>query len=222
MYLLVCPWQLSFYVIWFNFFFLPFSVLGKNPKIFRKNISRQYTGNIQTPRTPSLSLGHHGQVGHQAITLQSVSFLLRFWFISKGEVFCLFYDFLCLLVTGIQGPVIVAQAGDRVVVHFKNFASQPYSISPVGISYWKQSEGDVLLYTLNIWQQHNVLIYFVTWYSESDYFQDWMSHLHEYENSIETVWGGSLSLIICWIWKANREASHERGAMVISPTIIPS
>ncbi|XP_035525387.1 coagulation factor VIII isoform X1 [Morone saxatilis] len=43
--------------------------------------------------------------------------------------------------TGIQGPVIVAQAGDRVVVHFKNLASQPYSISPVGISYWKQSEG---------------------------------------------------------------------------------
>ncbi|XP_044061159.1 coagulation factor VIII [Siniperca chuatsi] len=43
--------------------------------------------------------------------------------------------------TGIQGPVIVAQAGDRVVVHFKNLASQPYSISPVGVTYWKQSEG---------------------------------------------------------------------------------
>ncbi|KAM9377527.1 venom prothrombin activator pseutarin-C non-catalytic subunit [Pholidichthys leucotaenia] len=43
--------------------------------------------------------------------------------------------------TGIQGPVIIAQAGDRVVVHFKNLASQPYSISPVGITYWKQSEG---------------------------------------------------------------------------------
>ncbi|XP_070692649.1 coagulation factor VIII isoform X2 [Pempheris klunzingeri] len=43
--------------------------------------------------------------------------------------------------TGIQGPVIVAQASDRVVVHFKNLASQPYSISPVGITYWKQSEG---------------------------------------------------------------------------------
>ncbi|XP_019936674.2 coagulation factor VIII isoform X1 [Paralichthys olivaceus] len=43
--------------------------------------------------------------------------------------------------TGIQGPVIVAQAGDRVVVHFKNLASQPYSISPVGITYWKQAEG---------------------------------------------------------------------------------
>uniref|UniRef100_UPI003AB01E3A coagulation factor VIII n=1 Tax=Centroberyx gerrardi TaxID=166262 RepID=UPI003AB01E3A len=42
---------------------------------------------------------------------------------------------------GIQGPVIHAQAGDSVVVHFKNLASQPYSISPVGVSYWKQSEG---------------------------------------------------------------------------------
>uniref|UniRef100_UPI0037E92206 coagulation factor VIII n=1 Tax=Semicossyphus pulcher TaxID=241346 RepID=UPI0037E92206 len=43
--------------------------------------------------------------------------------------------------TGIQGPVIVAKVRDRVLVHFKNLASQPYSISPVGISYWKQSEG---------------------------------------------------------------------------------
>ncbi|XP_038555621.1 coagulation factor VIII isoform X3 [Micropterus salmoides] len=43
--------------------------------------------------------------------------------------------------TGIQGPVIVAQAGDKVVVHFKNLASQPYSISPVGITYGKKSEG---------------------------------------------------------------------------------
>lgn len=50
---------------------------------------------------------------------------------------------MCLLVAGIQGPVIVAQAGDRVVVRFKNLASQPYSISPVGITYWKQSEGIV-------------------------------------------------------------------------------
>uniref|UniRef100_A0A8K9V811 Coagulation factor VIII, procoagulant component n=1 Tax=Oncorhynchus mykiss TaxID=8022 RepID=A0A8K9V811_ONCMY len=46
-----------------------------------------------------------------------------------------------LCVAGIQGPVIHAQASDRVVVHFKNLASQPYSISPVGVSYWKQSEG---------------------------------------------------------------------------------
>ncbi|KAM3613214.1 uncharacterized protein V6R79_022640 [Siganus canaliculatus] len=42
---------------------------------------------------------------------------------------------------GIQGPVIIAQASDKVVIHFKNLASQPYSISPVGITYWKQSEG---------------------------------------------------------------------------------
>ncbi|CAL8357120.1 unnamed protein product [Merluccius merluccius] len=42
---------------------------------------------------------------------------------------------------GIQGPVIHAQAGDRLVVHFKNLASQAFSISPVGITYWKQAEG---------------------------------------------------------------------------------
>uniref|UniRef100_A0A7N8XZD4 Coagulation factor VIII, procoagulant component n=1 Tax=Mastacembelus armatus TaxID=205130 RepID=A0A7N8XZD4_9TELE len=50
-------------------------------------------------------------------------------------------DPLHLVVAGIQGPVIIAQAGDRVVVHFKNLASQPFSISPIGITYWKQSEG---------------------------------------------------------------------------------
>ncbi|XP_061691425.1 coagulation factor VIII [Syngnathoides biaculeatus] len=43
--------------------------------------------------------------------------------------------------TGIQGPVIVTQPREKVVVHFKNLASHPYSISPVGITYWKQSEG---------------------------------------------------------------------------------
>ncbi|KAI1898621.1 hypothetical protein AGOR_G00074270 [Albula goreensis] len=42
---------------------------------------------------------------------------------------------------GIQGPTIKAEVNDKVVVHFKNFASLPFSISPVGISYWKQSEG---------------------------------------------------------------------------------
>ncbi|XP_056456329.1 coagulation factor VIII [Gadus chalcogrammus] len=42
---------------------------------------------------------------------------------------------------GLQGPVIRAQAGDRLVVHFKNLASESFSISPVGITYWKQSEG---------------------------------------------------------------------------------
>ncbi|KPP74504.1 coagulation factor VIII-like, partial [Scleropages formosus] len=38
------------------------------------------------------------------------------------------------------GPTIRAEVNDKVVVHFKNFASQPYSVHPVGISYWKQSE----------------------------------------------------------------------------------
>ncbi|XP_076844555.1 coagulation factor VIII [Brachyhypopomus gauderio] len=42
---------------------------------------------------------------------------------------------------GIQGPTIRAAVNDRVVVHFKNFVSQPLSISPIGVPYWKQSEG---------------------------------------------------------------------------------
>lgn len=42
---------------------------------------------------------------------------------------------------GIQGPIIRTVVNDRVVVHFKNFASQSFSISPIGIPYWKQSEG---------------------------------------------------------------------------------
>lgn len=63
---------------------------------------------------------------------------------------------------GIQGPVIVTQAGERVVVHFKNLATQPYSISPVGISYWKQSEGGELDYTLNFCWQRCVLVHFLT------------------------------------------------------------
>uniref|UniRef100_A0A672J2R2 Coagulation factor VIII, procoagulant component n=1 Tax=Salarias fasciatus TaxID=181472 RepID=A0A672J2R2_SALFA len=46
-----------------------------------------------------------------------------------------------VIFAGIQGPVIAAQAGDKVVIHFKNLASQPYSISPVGITYSKHSEG---------------------------------------------------------------------------------
>lgn len=49
------------------------------------------------------------------------------------------------MIAGIQGPVVVAQAGEKVIIHFKNLASQPYSISPVGITYWKQSEGKELL-----------------------------------------------------------------------------
>ncbi|KAF5893336.1 coagulation factor VIII-like, partial [Clarias magur] len=42
---------------------------------------------------------------------------------------------------GIQGPTIRAEVNDRVVVHFKNFATYPLSVSPIGIPYWKQSEG---------------------------------------------------------------------------------
>ncbi|KAI2657139.1 Coagulation factor VIII [Labeo rohita] len=42
---------------------------------------------------------------------------------------------------GIQGPIIRTVVNDRVVVHFKNFASQSFSISPIGIPYWKHSEG---------------------------------------------------------------------------------
>ncbi|KAG1934570.1 coagulation factor VIII [Pimephales promelas] len=42
---------------------------------------------------------------------------------------------------GIQGPTIRTVVNDRVVVHFKNFASQSFSISPIGVPYWKQSEG---------------------------------------------------------------------------------
>nr|XP_055033767.1 coagulation factor VIII [Misgurnus anguillicaudatus] len=42
---------------------------------------------------------------------------------------------------GIQGPTIKTTVSDRVEIHFKNFASHPFSISPIGIPYWKQSEG---------------------------------------------------------------------------------
>lgn len=61
---------------------------------------------------------------------------------------------------GIQGPVIVTQARERVVIHFKNLAAQPYSISPVGISYWKQSEGE-LSHMLTFCRNH-VLVHFLT------------------------------------------------------------
>ncbi|XP_072126678.1 coagulation factor V-like isoform X1 [Mobula birostris] len=42
---------------------------------------------------------------------------------------------------GILGPTIRAEVNDKVVIHFKNLASRPYSIHPFGISYWKMSEG---------------------------------------------------------------------------------
>ncbi|XP_032886346.1 coagulation factor VIII [Amblyraja radiata] len=42
---------------------------------------------------------------------------------------------------GILGPTIRAEVNDKVIIHFKNLASRPYSIHPFGISYWKMSEG---------------------------------------------------------------------------------
>ena len=63
------------------------------------------------------------------------------------------------MVAGIQGPVILAQAGDKVVVHFKNLASQSYSISPVGITYWKQSEGTELnFFHFSLAHHHKVFV----------------------------------------------------------------
>ncbi|KAG2463532.1 FA8 factor, partial [Polypterus senegalus] len=41
----------------------------------------------------------------------------------------------------ILGPTIKAEVNDKVIVNFKNFASRPYSVNPIGITYWKQSEG---------------------------------------------------------------------------------
>uniref|UniRef100_A0A4W3GVH4 ferroxidase n=1 Tax=Callorhinchus milii TaxID=7868 RepID=A0A4W3GVH4_CALMI len=41
----------------------------------------------------------------------------------------------------ILGPTIRAEVNDKVIIHFKNLASRPYSIHPYGISYWKMSEG---------------------------------------------------------------------------------
>jgi manganese oxidase len=42
---------------------------------------------------------------------------------------------------GIMGPLIRAEVGDTIVVHFMNKASQPYSIHPHGVSYNRDSEG---------------------------------------------------------------------------------
>jgi len=42
---------------------------------------------------------------------------------------------------GLLGPVIRAVVGDTIVIHFKNFASRPYSIHPHGVFYLKDSEG---------------------------------------------------------------------------------
>jgi FtsP/CotA-like multicopper oxidase with cupredoxin domain len=42
---------------------------------------------------------------------------------------------------GIMGPLIRAEVGDTILVHFRNNASQPYSIHPHGVSYERDSEG---------------------------------------------------------------------------------
>nr|XP_056714442.1 coagulation factor V [Euleptes europaea] len=42
---------------------------------------------------------------------------------------------------GILGPIIRAEVGDVILVHFKNLASRPYSLHAHGLSYEKSSEG---------------------------------------------------------------------------------
>ena len=42
---------------------------------------------------------------------------------------------------GLLGPFIRAEVGDTIVVHFRNNATQPYSIHPHGVSYERDSEG---------------------------------------------------------------------------------
>ena len=42
---------------------------------------------------------------------------------------------------GILGPVIHAEVGDTIVVHFKNLTSRPVSMHPHGVFYNKNSEG---------------------------------------------------------------------------------
>jgi manganese oxidase len=42
---------------------------------------------------------------------------------------------------GFLGPVLQAEVGDTIVVHFKNNAGRPYSMHPHGVFYLKASEG---------------------------------------------------------------------------------
>lgn len=44
---------------------------------------------------------------------------------------------------GILGPVLRAEVGDVLLVHFKNLASRPYTVHPHGVFYNKDSEGTV-------------------------------------------------------------------------------
>ena len=42
---------------------------------------------------------------------------------------------------GVMGPLIRAEVGDTIVIHFMNKATQPYSLHPHGVSYERDSEG---------------------------------------------------------------------------------
>uniref|UniRef100_A0A8C2M193 Ceruloplasmin n=1 Tax=Cricetulus griseus TaxID=10029 RepID=A0A8C2M193_CRIGR len=44
---------------------------------------------------------------------------------------------------GFLGPIIKAEAGDKVYVHLKNFASRPYTFHSHGVTYYKENEGAV-------------------------------------------------------------------------------
>ncbi|CAH1794449.1 unnamed protein product [Owenia fusiformis] len=43
--------------------------------------------------------------------------------------------------TGVLGPTMVGEVGDRIVIHYKNLASRPFSMHPHGVNYKKDSEG---------------------------------------------------------------------------------
>jgi FtsP/CotA-like multicopper oxidase with cupredoxin domain len=42
---------------------------------------------------------------------------------------------------GILGPLIRAEVGDTIQIHFKNNAKHPHSLHPHGVFYDKASEG---------------------------------------------------------------------------------
>jgi hypothetical protein len=42
---------------------------------------------------------------------------------------------------GIMGPLIRAEVGDTIVIHFRNRTTQSYSMHPHGVSYSRNSEG---------------------------------------------------------------------------------
>lgn len=46
---------------------------------------------------------------------------------------------------GLLGPTLRAEEGETIVVTFRNMATSPYSISPHGVAYGKQSEGECVL-----------------------------------------------------------------------------